>query len=301
VSTPTPTHVANSVPVAAKQNYPRGRVNHVAVEEAREALDVVIGMFFVNDTSTVVLFDSGASHSFISIAYVEKHNLPLALLKCQMIVCSPVGDMPIRQLCPKMNLKISGVDFVANLIVLESKSIDVILEIDSLSKHKVLIDCAKKSIKMTTSDGKEIEFVTEPVVTAKGDASHARMNQLEACQGPMVPVLNEFPDVFPDELLGLPPDRDIEFVIELMSGTAPIYKTPYRIATPELAELKEHIKDLLEKGFIRPSLSPWGAPIIFVLKKDGTQRLCMDYQALNEDIIKNKYSLPRIDDLFDQL
>jgi hypothetical protein len=87
----------------------------------------------------------------------------------------------------------------------------------------------------------------------------------------------------------------------LMPGTAPIYKTPYRIATPELAELKEHIKDLLEKGFIRPSLSPWGAPIIFVLKKDGTQRLCMDYHALNEDIIKNKYSLPRIDDLFDQL
>jgi hypothetical protein len=90
-------------------------------------------------------------------------------------------------------------------------------------------------------------------------------------------------------------------VIELKLGTSPIYKTPYRMATLELAELKEHIKELLEKGFIHPSSSPWGAPVIFVLKKDGTQRLCMDYRALNEVTIKNKYPLHRIDDLFDQL
>jgi hypothetical protein len=90
-------------------------------------------------------------------------------------------------------------------------------------------------------------------------------------------------------------------VIELKPGTTPIYKTPYRMATLELAELKEHIKKLVEKGFIHPSSSPWGAPVIFVLKKDGTQRLCMDYRALNEVTIKNKYPLPRIDDLFDQL
>jgi hypothetical protein len=111
-------------------------------------------MFLINDTSLVVLFDSGASHSFISAAYVGKHNLPLALLRCQMIVSSPGGDMPARQRCPKVNLKIRGVDFVANLIVLESKGIDVILEIDWLNKYKVLIDCAKKSIKLTTSEGK---------------------------------------------------------------------------------------------------------------------------------------------------
>jgi hypothetical protein len=85
------------------------------VEEAQEAPNMVIGMFFVNDTSLVVLLDSGASHSFISVVYVEKHNLPLALLKCQMIVSSPRGDMPTWQLCPKVNLKIRGVDFVANL------------------------------------------------------------------------------------------------------------------------------------------------------------------------------------------
>jgi hypothetical protein len=99
----------------------------------------------------------------------------------------------------------------------------------------------------------------------------------------------------------MPPDRDIEFVIELKPGTAPIYKTPYRMATPELAELKEHVKELLAKWFIRPNSSPWGAPVIFVLKKDGTQRLGVDYHALNEVTIKNKYPLPRINDLFDQL
>jgi hypothetical protein len=90
-------------------------------------------------------------------------------------------------------------------------------------------------------------------------------------------------------------------VIELKPGTTAIYKTCYRMATPKLAELKEHIKELLEKGFIRPSSSPWGAPVIFVLKKDDTQRLCMDYHALNEVTVKSKYPLPRIDDLFNQL
>jgi hypothetical protein len=102
----------------------------VAVEEAQEARDVVIGMFLVNDTSAVVLFDSVASHSFISAAYVGKPNLPLAMLRCQVIVNSSGGDMPARQLCPKVNLKIRGVDFVANLIVLESKGIDAILGMD---------------------------------------------------------------------------------------------------------------------------------------------------------------------------
>jgi hypothetical protein len=266
-----------------------------------EAPDVVIGMFFSNDTSAVVLFDSGASHSFISVTYVGKHNLPIALLKCQMIVSSLRGDIPVRQLCPKVNLKIRGVDFVTNPIVLDSKVIYVILGMDWLNKHKVLIDYAKKSIKLTISDGKELEFVVEPVVTAKGVAKRAKVNQLDASQRPMVPVVNEFPNVFPEELPGMPPDRDTEFVIELMPSTAPIYKSPYRMATSELVELKEHIMELLEKGFIHPSSSPWGAPVIFVLKKDGTQRLCVDYHAMNEVTIKNKYPLPRIDDLFDQL
>jgi hypothetical protein len=258
VSTPVPTRGANSVPVAAKQNYVHGKVNQVAVEEAQEAPDVIIGIFFINDTSVVVLFDSGASHSFISAAYIEKHNLPIALLRCQMIVSSLGEDMPARQLCPKVNLKIREVDFVANLIVLESKGIDIILGMDWLSKHEVLINCSKKFVKLTTPYGKELEFIVEPVVTAKGVANCAKVNQLDASQGSEVSVVNEFPDVFLEDVPGMPPNRDIKFVIELKPGTAPIYKTPFSMTTPELAELKELIKELLEKGFICPSSSPWG-------------------------------------------
>jgi hypothetical protein len=184
-----------------------------------------------------------------------------------MIVSSPGGDMPTRQLCPKVNLKIKGVEFVANLIVLESKGIDTILGMDWLSKHKVLIDCAKKSVKLTTPDGKGLEFITEPVVTAKGVTNQAKVNQLDASQGSEVPVVNEFSDVFPEELLGMLPDRDIEFMIELKLVTPPIYKTPFRMTTPKLAELKEHIKELLENGFIHPSSSSWGAHIIFVRRR----------------------------------
>jgi hypothetical protein len=107
---------------------------------------------------------------------------------------------------PKVNLKIRGVDFVANLIVLESKGIDIILGMNWLGKHKVLIDCAKKSVKLTTPDGKELEFIAEPVVTAKGIANRMKINQLDASQGSEVLVVNEFPDVFPEKLPGMPPD-----------------------------------------------------------------------------------------------
>jgi hypothetical protein len=147
------------------------------------------------------------------------------------------------------------VDFIANLIVLELKDIDVILGMDSLIKHIVLINCAKKSIKLITPNEKELEFVAETVVTAKGVANRAKVNQLTASQGSKVLVVSEFPDVFLEELPGMPPDRDIEFVIELMPDTAHLYKSPYRMATLELAKLKEHIKELLEKGFVHPSSS----------------------------------------------
>jgi hypothetical protein len=177
-----------------------------------------------------------------------------------MIVSSLRGDMPTRQLCLKVNLRIRGVDFVTNLIVLELKSIDVSLGMDWLSKHKVLIDCAKKSVKMTTPDGKEIEFVTEPMVTTKVIANRARMNQLDACRGPVVHVVNEFPNVFPDELPGMPPDQDIEFVIELMLGTVPIYKTPYKMATLELAKLKEHTLRSCWRKDLSTLVHPHGEP-----------------------------------------
>ena len=116
-----------------------------------------------------------------------------------------------------------------------------------------------------------------------------------------IPVVRDYSDVFPDDLPGLAPDREIEFNIDLLPGTNPISIAPYRMAPIELKELKEQLQELLDKGFIRTSSSPWGAPVLFVKKKDGTMRMCIDYRQLNKVIIKNSYPLPRIDDLFDQL
>ncbi|KAA3471079.1 Retrotransposon protein [Gossypium australe] len=116
-----------------------------------------------------------------------------------------------------------------------------------------------------------------------------------------VPIVCEYPDVFPKELPGLPPIRETEFGIELALDTTPISIAPYRIAPTELKELKAQLQELTDKGFTRPSYSPWGAPILFVKKKDGSMRLCIDYRKLNKVTVKNKYPLLRIVDLFDQL
>jgi predicted aspartyl protease len=129
-------------------------VTHVAVEDAQAALDVIIGMILVNDNNAIVLFDSGASHSFLATNFVQKHNLPLSMLKNRMIVSSPGGDMNARHVSPKVSILIRGVEFLANLIVLESKGIDVILGMDWLSKRNGLINCAKKAVRLTPSSGK---------------------------------------------------------------------------------------------------------------------------------------------------
>jgi hypothetical protein len=133
------------------------------------------------------------------------------------------------------------------------------------------------------------------------DAKKAELHALTEKTLQDVPVLCEYLDVFPDELLGMPPDRDIEFMIEVVPGTGLIAKRLYRMAVDDLAKLKKQLQELTDKGFIRPSASPWGSPILFVKKKDGSMRMCVDYRSLNAVTIKNKYPLPRIDDLFDQL
>jgi hypothetical protein len=145
----------------------------VTVDEAQEAPDVVLGTFSVNSTTAIVLFDYVAPHSFISAAYVEKHNIPVAMLKCCMVASSPGGDIPARQVCPKVKIILGGVEFSINLILLDSKGIDVILGIDWMSKQKALIGCAKKSVKLTTEDGQEIEYVAEP-------SSHTKVQQIRS-------------------------------------------------------------------------------------------------------------------------
>jgi hypothetical protein len=218
-----------------------------------------------------------------------------------MIVSSPGGDMHARYVSPKVSILIRGVEFLVKLIVLESKGIDVIVGMDWLSRHNGLIDCAKKAVRLTPSNGKELEYVVENLAMDKAASNKIVLNHVDVTSTLDIRTVSKFPDVFPEELPGMPPDREIEFVIYLVPSTALIFKRLYRMTANQLAELKEQLQELLDKGYIRSSASPWGAPVIFVPKKDGTQRMCMDYRSLNEVTIKNNYPLPRIDDLFDQL
>jgi len=264
------------------------------MESAQQAPNVLIGMFSINSNPVTVLFDSGASHSFISTRCVARYNMPMLLMKNNLLVASPGGEMISRHVCPRLSINIRGVEFLSNLIVLDSKGIDVILGMNWLTKYQGVIDCAQRLIKMKHIDGTEVEYKAWPEPIGE-----VKLNQANAVVD--FRVVQEYPDVFPEDLPGMPPDREIEFVFELVLGTAPIYKRPYRMDANQLVELKDQIQDLLDKGYICPSTSPWGAPVIFVPKKDGGTRMCVDYRALNEVTIKNKYPLPRIEDLFDQL
>jgi hypothetical protein len=239
----------------------------VAVKEAQATPDIIIGMILVIDNNALMLFDSGASHSFIAASFVQKYNMPLSIIKDQMIVSSPGGDMHARHVCSKVSILIRGVEFLVNLIVLESKGIDMILGMDWLSKHIGLIDCAKKVVRLTPSSGKELEYVVENLVTDKAASNRMVLNQLDAASTRDIRTISEFLDVFPEELLDMPLDHEIEFVIELVPGTAPIFKRSYRMVANQLAEFKEQLQELLDKGYIHPSASPWGALVIFVPKK----------------------------------
>jgi hypothetical protein len=175
-------------------------------------------------------------------------------------------------------------------------SVDIILGTDWLSRHQVVLDIAARTIGIHSPTCGE----TTLYLPNQGCTRSCAFTMIES-PVEKIPVVCDYPDVFPDELLGMPPDQDIEFAIELQPGTAPISKRPYRMPPAELVELKKQLQELLDKGFIRPSTSPWGCPTLFVKKKDESLRLCVDYRPLNAVTIKNKYPLPRIDVLFDQL
>ncbi|GJV06334.1 putative reverse transcriptase domain-containing protein [Tanacetum coccineum] len=167
---------------------------------------------------------------------------------------------------------------------------DAIIGMDWLAKHQAVIACAEKKY---IEKGFPI-FLAH--VTTKEIEDKSEEKRLED-----VPIVQNFPEVFPEDLPGLPPTRQVEFQIDLVPGAAPVARAPYRLAPSEMKELSEQLKELSDKGFIRPSSSPWGAPVLFVKKKDGSFRMCIDYRELNKLTVKNRYPLPRIDDLFDQL
>jgi hypothetical protein len=168
-----------------------------------------------------------------------------------------------------------------------------------LTKYQVSLSCDKRTVKLVSLSGEEV--LVELVLSRprKGNCHQvtAHIEEIEPLEA--INVVPEFPDVFPKELPGMPPERKVEIAIEIILGTVPISKRAYRVSGPELVELKKQIDELLEKGYNRPSTSPWVALVLFVEKKDVTKRMCNDYRSLNEVTIKNKYPLPRIEDLFD--
>jgi hypothetical protein len=241
--------------------------NHVSTEEAQQAPDMVLGMFLTSSYPAIVLFDSGATHSFTSSAFVAKHHLPMSIMKHPMLVRSPRG-VRTQHICPTVSITIRGVDFLANLIILDSKGIDIITGMDWIRKYDRVILCTKRAARLTTGHGTTVEFstvvTTDPAIMLNKVHGHS----LEAIR-----VVQEYPNVFPEELLGMPPDHDIEFITDLLLGTPPISNWPYMMPVNELVELKTQIAKLQSKGFIHHSSSPWGAPMLFMEKKDGTQRM----------------------------
>ncbi|GJV24265.1 putative reverse transcriptase domain-containing protein [Tanacetum coccineum] len=179
-----------------------------------------------------------------------------------------------------------------------SGSFDVIIGMDWLAYHRALIDCYEKIVRIPLSNGKILEVQGERPEKDPGSLACIKADEKKLDD---IRVVRDFPEVFPDDLLGLPLVREIEFRIDLIPGASPVVRSPYRLAPSEMLELSNQLKELQEKGFIRPSHSPWGAPVLFVKKKDGSMRMCIDYRELNKLTIKNRYPLPRIDDLFDQL
>ncbi|XP_039134254.1 uncharacterized protein LOC120271646 [Dioscorea cayenensis subsp. rotundata] len=295
------------------------RVYAMTKEDAHVSNAVVSVALSVYSVYACALFNFRATHSFISSTFIRKHALPVITVEYDLCVTTPVGvDVVLDRACENCPIIIVGHELLARLHVMSMNDYDIILGMDFLSACHVVVDCHARRVVFKIPGEAEFTFhgsesASPPRVISTLQAQKLLLGGFagflatvvdEKLEGPMlqdIPLVSEFHDVFPEDLPGLPPDREVEFVIDLVPGTSHISKAPYRMASAELKELKKQLEELLEKGFIRPSVSPWGAPMLFVKKKDGTLQLCIDYRELNKVIVKNKYPLPRIDDLFDQL
>eukprot|EP00253_Pinus_taeda_P019019 PITA_19019 len=268
-----------------------------------------------------VLIDPGATLSYVNPKVVERCNLHSVKFKNPWLVQLATGAK--RRVTSKINnysFTIADQPVTADLNILPLGSYDILIGMDWLEKHWSLVDCKTKIIYYRDQQGnsKEMQGIRRPVQVRPITANQLVKCVRKGCQVYAIqvgyadskdktsslnniPVIQEFEDVFLEEIPGLPPRRDIDFTIELVPGAALVSRAPYRMSVPELTELKMQLQELLEKNYVRPSVSPWGAPVLFVKKKDGTLRMCIDYRQLNKLTIKNKYPLPRIDELFDQV
>ncbi|GJR42474.1 putative reverse transcriptase domain-containing protein [Tanacetum coccineum] len=250
--------------------------------------NVVTCTFLLNNHYATILFDTGADRSFVSIAFSSLINIiPIALdygvdvdLADDRIIC-------VNTLIQGYTLNFLNHLLNIDLMPVEMGSFDVIIGMDWLSKYQAVIVCAEKIVRCQV-------FLAH--VTTKKAEDKSKEKRLDD-----VPIVRDFPEVFPKDLPGIPPTRQVEFQIDLIPGVVPVARAPYRLAPSKMNELSDQLKELSKKGFIRPSSSPRGALVLFVKKKDGSFRMCIDYRELNKLTAKNHFPLPRIDDLFDQL
>jgi hypothetical protein len=271
----------------------QGRVNFTTLAKLPEGAPIMTGTFSIDYKPVIILFDSGATHSFISDKCVARVGLDSCQAKGSYMISTPGGKIGSNQQVP---IQLGSKKIKTDLVLLPLEGMDIIPGIDWMTKHKVLLDIFSRVIEIDSPyDGATTLYLPQQ------EYFHSCVYATTDIKLEDIPIVSEYPDVFPDDLPGMPPDRDIEFIIELQPGTALISKRPYRMLPNELAELKIQLQDLLDKGFIHPSASPWGCPALFVKKKNNNLRLCVDYRPLNTVTIKNKYPLPRIDILFDQL
>jgi hypothetical protein len=237
-------------------------------------------------------------HHIASLARNSALNVNCHAINTQgsFMIATRGGKIATNQLNRSVSIQLGSKIVKTTLLILGMDNVDIILGANWMTQHQVVLDVANRIIEVHSPICGKFTLLLPGQETTRSCAF--AMIELPLKK---IPVVCEYADVFPDELPGMPPDRDIEFAIELQPGTTPISKRPYRMPPVELAELEKQLQELLDKGFIRPSTSPWGCPALFVKKKDESLRLCIDYCPLNAVTIKNKYPLPRIDVLFDQL
>ncbi|GJV50144.1 putative reverse transcriptase domain-containing protein [Tanacetum coccineum] len=288
--------------------------------------NVMTGTFLLNNRYAFILFDTSAYRSFVSTAFSSQMDItPSTLDHYYDVELADGRIIGLNTILRGCTLNLLNHPFNINLMPIELGSFDAIIGMDWLAKYQAIIVCAEKIVRIPwgnetlivhgdeSNQGHEahlhiISYSKTQEYMLKGCPvflAHVTTNEVEDKSEKKrledVPIVRDFPEVFPEDLSGLPPTRQVEFQIDLVPGAAPVARAPYRLAPSEMKELSEQLKELSDKGFIRPSSSPWGALVLFVKKKDGSFWMCIDYRELNKLTVKNRYPLLRIDDLFDQL
>ncbi|GJU90578.1 putative reverse transcriptase domain-containing protein, partial [Tanacetum coccineum] len=300
-----PCQVGNQLAIKGNQNsrnngnQVKGRAFNVNAVGALQDPNVVTGTFYLNHHYATVLFDSGADFSFISTDFAPLLNMKPSFVNPRYVIEVADGKkVEVDRVIRDCKLELGTSLFTIDLIPLGHRSFDVIVGIDWLSEHKAEIVCHEKVVRIPLENGKILHVQGERTSRIAKALSNVKVDKPKLSD---ISLVRDFVEVFPKDLSGLPPQRQVEFRIDLVPGVTPVAKSPYRLAPSEMQELSEQLQEFQDKGFIRPSHSPWGAPMLFVKKKDGALRTCIDYRELNKLTIKNCYPLPRIDDLFDQL